>query len=177
MEKIRFVSAPLKIHFSEIGENEEECKREFDKLVDSDEDSVGQWLKLAKARGETGESDQVLLNLVVDLHRKIDDLTAHIKNEKPNYLNLSYRKEVESIGFEHFKLIDGDLKLDTRYYGRILMPVFPKRQFPFFFKAIDKNVAQIVLMHDADNKDWSTYMSARERIMIREAKALEKSNS
>ncbi len=176
MEKIRFVSAPLKIHFGEIGENEEEYKREFDKLVDSDEDSVGQWLKLAKARGETGESDQVLLNLVVDLHRKIDDLTAYVKNEKPNYLNLPYEKEVESIGFEHFKLIDGGLKLDTRYYGRILMPVFPKRQFPFFFKAVDKNIAQIVLMHDTDNKDWSTYMSARERIMIREAKALEKSN-
>ena len=177
MEKIRFVSAPLKIYFSEIGENEEEYKREFDKLVDSDEDSVGQWLKLAKARGETGESDQVLLNLVVDLHRKIDDLTAYVKNEKPNYLNLPYKKEIESIGFEYFKLINGDLKLDIRYYGRILMPVFPKRQFPFFFKAIDKNNAQIVLMHETDSKDWSTYMSARERVMIREAKVLGKSNS
>lgn len=176
MEKIRFVSAPLKIHFDEIGENEEKYKREFDKLVDSDEDSVGQWLKLAKARGETSDSDQVLLNLVVELHRKIDDLSAYVKNEKPSYLNLSYEKDVESISFEHFKLIDGDLKLDTRYYGRILMPVFPKRQFPFFFKAIDKNVAEIVLMHDSDSKDWSAYMSARERIMIREAKAKGKNN-
>jgi len=171
MEKIRFVLAPLKIDFSEIGENEEEYKREFDKLVDSDEDSIGQWLKLAKARGETSESDQVLLNLIVELHRKIDNLSAYIKNEQPKYLDLSYEKEIESIGFEHFKLIDGDLKLDSRYYGRILMPVFPKRQFPFFFKAIDKNIGQIVLMHDSDSKDWSSYMSARERIMIREAKA------
>ncbi|MFK5881607.1 MAG: hypothetical protein QM482_05285 [Sulfurospirillum sp.] len=172
MENIRFVSAPLKINFSEIGGDDEKYKREFDKLVSSDEDSVGQWLKLAKARGETSESDQVLLNLIVELHRKIDDLTAYLKNEKPTYLNLKFAKDVESVGFEHFKLKDGGLKLDTRYYGRILMPVFPKREFPIFFKALDKDMAEIVLMHEPDVKDWSSYMSARERVMIREAKAL-----
>ncbi len=172
MENIRFVPAPLKINFSEIGEDDEKYKREFDKLVSSDEDSVGQWLKLAKARGETSESDQVVLNLVVELHRKIDDLTAFIKDEKPIYLDLDYEKDVESIGFEHFKLVDGGLKLDVRYYGRILMPVFPKREFPIFFKALDENIAQVVLMHEPDVKDWSSYMSARERVMIREAKAL-----
>ena len=171
MEKIRFVSAPLKIHFTSISDDEK-YKREFDKLVDSEEDSVGQWLKLAKARGETSESDQVLLNLVVELHRKIDDLSAYIKNEKPSYIDLPYEKDIESIGFEHFKLVDGDLKQNLKYYGRILMPVFPKREFPMFFKAIDKNIAQIVLMHDNDIKDWSSYMSARERVMIREARAL-----
>ncbi len=172
MENIRFVPAPLKINFSEIGEDDEKYKREFDKLVSSDEDSVGQWLKLAKARGETSESDQVLLNLIVELHRKIDDLTAFIKNEKPVYLALEFKKDVESIGFEHFKLIEGGLRQDVRYYGRILMPVFPKREFPFFFRALNKDIAEIVLMHESDIKDWSTYMSARERIMIREAKAL-----
>ena len=172
MENIRFVSAPLKIEFSEIGDKDEKYKREFDKLVQSDEDSIGQWLKLAKARGETSESDQVLLNLIVELHRKIDDLSAYIKDERPVYLDLDYERDVESIGFDHFKLIDGGLKLDKRYYGRILMPVFPKREFPLFFKALDENIAEIVLMHQGDIKDWSSYMSARERVMIREAKAL-----
>jgi len=172
MENIRFVPAPLKINFSEIGEDNEVYKREFDKLISSDEDSVGQWLKIAKARGETSESDQVVLNLIVELHRKIDDLTAYVKDEKPTYLDLEFSKDVESIGFEHFKLIDGRLKLNVRYYGRILMPVFPKREFPIFFKALNENIAEIVLMHEPDTKDWSGYMSARERVVIREAKAL-----
>ncbi len=172
MEKIRFVPSPLKIDFSEVGREEEKYKREFDKLVQSDEDSIGQWLKLAKARGETNESDQVLLNLIVELHRKIDDLSAYIKDERPTYLNLDYERDIESIGFDHFKLIEGGLKLETRYYGRILMPVFPKREFPLFFKALDEDTAEIVLMHGGDIKDWSSYMSARERVLIREAKAL-----
>ena len=41
-----------------------------------------------------------------------------------------------------------------------------------FFKALDENIAEIVLMHQGDIKDWSSYMSARERVMIREAKVL-----
>ena len=172
MENIRFVVAPLKIVFNEISGDDDKYKREFDRLVSSDDDSVGQWLKLAKARGETNESDPVLLNLMVELHRKIDDLTAYIKNEKPSFLDLEFIKDIESIGFEHFKLIDGGLKLDAKYYGRVLMPVFPKREFPIFFKALNEDIAQIVLMHEQDIRDWSAYMSARERIMIREAKAL-----
>ena len=176
MQDIRFVPAPLKIDFSEIGEEDEKYKREFDKLVVGDEDSVGQWLKQAKARGETSESDQVVLNLIVELHRKIDDLTAFIKDEKTDFLKLEFRKDIEAIGFEHFKLLNGELKMDTRYYGRILMPVFPKREFPLFFKAVDADTAQIVLMHEPDTKDWSSYMSARERVMIREAKALKDGN-
>ncbi|SFV59660.1 FIG00469824: hypothetical protein [hydrothermal vent metagenome] len=172
MENIRFVKAPLKIKFEEISGADEKYKREFDQLVSSDEDSIGQWLKLAKARGETGDSDQVLLNLIVELHRKIDDLSAFIKNEKPSYLKLAFEEDISEIGFEHFKLLNFELEKDKRYYARIPMPVFPKREFALFFKAIDKNIAQIVLMHELDIKDWSSYMSARERVMIREAKAL-----
>jgi hypothetical protein len=175
MENIRFVLAPLKIDFSEVGEDDKEFRREFGKLVQSDEDSIGQWLKLAKARGETAESDQVLLNLIVELHRKIDELSAYVKDEKPTYLKLNHNEDIESIGFEHFKLIKGGMDKDKMYYGRILMPVFPKREFPLFFKALSEDIAEIVLMHEDDVKDWSSYMSARERVMIREAKALRES--
>ncbi len=173
MNNIRFVNAPLKLNFDKMSEDEEKYKREYDKLSNSEEDNVGQWLKLAKARGETSESDQVLLTLIVELHRKVDELSAYIKNEKPSFLNLENQKNIEGIGYEHFNLIDGDLKQGIRYYGRILMPFFPKREIPLFFKALDKNTAQIVLMHDQDKREWSTYMSARERAKIREIKALQ----
>jgi len=175
MSDIRFVIAPLKIHFEKFCKDESVYKKEYDRLSNSEEDSVGQWLKLAKARGETSESDQVLLKLIVELHRKIDELSLIIKDEKPIYLDLKEEKNIEAIGFNHFLLEENCLELETSYYGRILMPFFPKREVPLFFKAAEKNIAHISLIHDQDEKDWSAYMSARERAMIREAKAIKES--
>jgi hypothetical protein len=172
MNDIRFVTAPLKIHFEKFCKDESVYKKEYDRLSSSEEDSVGQWLKLAKARGETSESDQVLLKLIVELHRKIDELSSIIKDEQPIFLDLKEEKNIEAIGFGYFRLEEDCLELEARYYGRILMPFFPKREIPIFFKAAEKNIAQITLMHDQDDKDWSAYMSARERAMIREAKAI-----
>lgn len=172
IDDIRFVEAPLKICFSEVGAEEEKYKREYDKLSNIDEDNLGQWLKLAKARGETRESDQVLLTLLVELHKKVDELSAFIKNEKPDFLDLQNEKDIESIGHEHFKLVSGDLKENVKYYGRILMPVFPKREVPVFFTGLDQNIVQIILIHEKDKRDWSFYMNARERSLIREMKAI-----
>ena len=76
---MRFIPAPLKIEFEE---DKIEFKEEYDKLGAEIDDPVGQYIKMAKARGETKETDKVLLELIVALHRKIDDLTNIIKNEK-----------------------------------------------------------------------------------------------
>ncbi|WP_331775162.1 hypothetical protein [Sulfurospirillum sp. 1612] len=172
MSDIRFVAAPLKIVFDEIDKQDEKYKREYDQLSNADEDTVGQWLKLAKARGETTESDPVLLTLLIELHRKIDDLSAYIKDEKPDFLPLSLAANIEAIGFEHFRLQEASLLPNVKYYGRVLMPVFPKREIPIFFVALDEKIAKIFLIHDKDNKDWSAYLSARERALIREMKAM-----
>jgi len=40
----------------------------------------------------------------------------------------------------------------------------------FFFKAVSPSLAQIVRMHERDEKEWAAYLTARERILIREAK-------
>ena len=84
----RLIEAPLHIYFEEYDETKTEIQREYSLLSESDEDPVGQWLKIAKARGETRDSDDVLLTLVVELHRKVDSLTAYIKKEKENNLKL-----------------------------------------------------------------------------------------
>ena len=172
MSDIRFVTAPLKIDFEKIARDELIYKKEYDKLANSEEDSVGQWLKLAKARGDTNESDQVLLKLIVELHRKVDELGSIIKDEKPTYLDLKEEKNIQGVGFGHFLLEENCLAPETKYYGRILMPFFPKREVPIFFETLKENIAKISLMHDQDEKDWSAYMSARERAMIREAKVM-----
>lgn len=174
MENIRYVDAPLKISFTK--NNDEKYKKEFDILGLSDEDSVGEWLKLAKARGETGESDQVLLTLLVELHRKIDSLSAYVKGEKMEYLELERTSHVRAIGYGHFQFSEEILEADESYYGRIEMPVFPKREIPLFFKALSSKEVKIFLLHERDEKDWNAYLVARERALIREMRAQKNDN-
>ncbi len=170
MDSIRVVNAPLIIEYEEIEKRYDELKKEYDSLSEYEEDSIGQWLKLAKAKGDTRDSDQVLLTLMVELHRKIDELTALVKDEERDFVKLENLQRIEGIGYEHFKLENSVLTLGKEYYGRIAMPVFPKREIPLFFKAVKSNMAEITLMHDKDIKDWSAYVVARERVMIRELK-------
>ncbi|WP_458700717.1 hypothetical protein ACKGJI_01090 [Sulfurospirillum sp. 1307] len=169
MENVRYVNAPLSLIYDE--NINEDYKREFDSLSGSDDDSVGEWLRLAKARGETNESDQVLLTLVLELHRKIDSLNAYIKGEEKKLLSLTCKAQIEAIGYEHFMLKDDDLEIGKSYYGRLDMPFFPKREVPVFFTAISNKEAKIELFHERDEKDWNAYVVARERVMIREMRA------
>ncbi len=167
----RLVAAPISLIFSELSISKEVFLREFSQLSESDDDPISQWLKLAKGRGETSETDPVLLNLIVELHRKIDALEMYIKDEVPKRISLLHKIKIESIGFEHFKLEQGIMKPGMEYYGRVEMPVHPKRDIPIFFKALDSSLAQITKVHERDEREWGAYLTARERVLIREAKA------
>jgi hypothetical protein len=48
------------------------------------------------------------------------------------------------------------------------MPVHPKRDVAVFFKALDTSIAEIIKMHERDIKEWNAYVTARERVLIRE---------
>ncbi len=166
----RLVPAPISLVFSEADLDIESFKREYQQLSESDDNPINQWLKLAKARGDTAETDPVLLNLVVELHNKIDALERFLKDEEPNRVSLMHEANIESIGFEHFKLKEEMLEEGREYYARIEMPVHPKRDVGVFFKALDKTLCEIIKIHERDEKEWGSYMTARERVLIREAK-------
>jgi hypothetical protein len=166
----RLVPAPLEIAFSPVEAAQEDFEREFQKLSDADDDPIGQWLKLAKARGETKETDPVLLYLVVELHRKVDQLTQLVKNERPERVALARNGRIEAVGYEHFQLETPMLIPGERYYGRIDMPLFPRRDMGVWFRAETDRLARIERVHERDEKEWSGYVAARERILIREMK-------
>lgn len=168
---VRLIPAPISLEFSKLSDEKlEEFEREFHQLSDSDEDPISQWLKLAKARGETRDTDDVLLNLMVELHRKIDSLEMTIKGEKPKRVELDSPVDIDSIGHEHFHIKEDALEAGAEYYGRVTMPVHPKRDVAVYFKAIDSSLAEIYRIHERDAKEWSSYLAARERVLIREAK-------
>jgi len=168
IDDIRLIPAPIEIEFAIASTLPEAYEREYHSLSESDDDPIGQWLKLAKARGETQDTDPVLLNLIIELHRKIDNLEAYIKNETPKRVALPSHTQIESIGFEHFKIKEELFEPKTLYYGRVAMPVHPKRDVAIFFEALTPNLAHITRMHDRDIKEWNSYVAARERVLIRE---------
>ena len=167
-EDIRLIPAPIEIDFAPFDTDEEGYEREYHSLSESDDDPIGQWLKLAKARGETSETDTVLLNLIVELHRKVDNLEALLKNETPKRIALPNKAQIESIGFEHFKIKEPLFETGKRHYGRLAMPVHPKRDVAIYFEALSPQLAKIVRMHERDIKEWNSYVAARERVLIRE---------
>ncbi|WP_172201999.1 hypothetical protein [Campylobacter sp. RM16188] len=167
---MRLYPANLDIVFEEILDRKDEFAIEFDKLSGSEDDPLGQWLKRAKARGETKESDQVLLTLITELHRKFDELNAYLKNEKISKLELNESSVIEGIGFENFAIKEAKFKPNSNYYARISMPIFPKRDVAIYFEAVDEKTARITRMHESDESDYNGYVTARERVMIRELK-------
>jgi hypothetical protein len=171
MHDIRFVPALLPMTFEISSKNSEAFTKEFSSMSEYEEDIVGQWLKNAKAKGDTKESDQVLLTLLVELHKKVDELTAIVKNEQKPLLKLSQKGEIVEIGFEHIKLQEPKFTVGESYYARIDMPIFPKREIPLFMEAISPKIAKIVKIHEKDEKDWNSYVMARERVMIRELRS------
>lgn len=171
MSDIRFITTVLECHYEEvINSNKRLFKDEYDALSEYETDTVGQWLKNAKARGETGESDQVLLTLLVELHKKIDRLESIIKGEKSEYLQLLEETKVLGLNFDYIKVKDDCFEEGKHYYLRIPMPVFPKREMPIFLTGVNQNTAKISLISQKNLQDWNSYITSRERELIREAK-------
>ena len=163
---MRLIKAYINFEFDEYNED---LQKEFDILGSESDDPIGQYIKLAKARGETRDTDPVLLELLIALHRKVDELTDIIKNETKHFLSLQYETEIELVGFENFA-VNKPLFENKKYYGRMDLPVFPQRKVPVIFEGIDKKTAKILHMHDRDIKDYNAFITARERAIIREMK-------
>ena len=165
---IRLIPSPLAISFEE---EQPHFKEEYDRLGAEIDDPVGQYLKMAKARGEMGDSDKVLVELVVALHRKVDELTKIIKNEPKQLISLKNKAKISHIGYEYFKLSSPVLEKNKKYYGRLEISLFPQRDVPVYFIGVDEMVAEIFMMHERDIKDYNAFIAARERAIIREQKA------
>ncbi|WP_169753137.1 hypothetical protein [Campylobacter mucosalis] len=48
------------------------------------------------------------------------------------------------------------------------MPIFPKRTIAIYLTGIDEKTAKILTMHADDESDFNAYVTARERVMIRQ---------
>jgi hypothetical protein len=173
MSEIRLVTATIDLVYEEVGIDTEKYELEFNEISETDDDSIGQWVKHAKVRGETNDNDAVMLNLLVELYRKIDKIELLLTKGAAKRLALTSEAFIESIGLEYIKLNSEGFEAGKRYYGRVEIASFPKREIAFFFEAMDSSLAKIIKMHVRDEKEWGYYMTACERAMIRQLKGLE----
>jgi hypothetical protein len=170
LNELRWINAPLAVEFSLESENTGAFRLEFDRFAESDDDPLSEWLKLARARGETKDSDPILTAMLIDLHRKMDDLTRLIKGEKKPRLGLKNVSRLDGLNYARFRLADPALDVGERYYARIDMPIFPIRDIGFYFVAMNDRIGELVLIHERDQKAWDSYVASRERVMIRQMK-------
>ncbi len=166
----RLIKTPLKIEFSKVLGDYDKFKFEFDLLSENNDDPIGLWLKNMRARGKVIDENEPLLQLLVELHRKIDKLNARFDNETREYLKLDHIYNLDSIGHNILVFKDDVLEINELYYSRLDIAVFPIRKMPIFFESIDKNIAKITLMHSRDIVDFDSYIASKERANIREEK-------
>lgn len=166
--KSREVDTSISIEFELQGDRDAEFAKEFEMLSEVDDDPIGHWLRIAKARGETKDSDMLVVNLVVELYRKVDEVAQLLKNEKGTYIDLHSVGKLNKIGHRLIVFEAEVLETGKSYYGRINMPVFPRRTLPVFFTAADGSRGIIDRIHERDEKDMDGYIVARERTLIRE---------
>lgn len=170
MSKVHLIEASLEVEFEIEEVDPQSFGREYDTIGESDDDGIGQWLRVAKAKGETSESDPVVLHLIVELYRKIDRLEQIITNTLPKYFPLEQTVAISRIGFEHFEISEPLFQEGKRYYGRIVLPLQNKKVVPMYFEAHSGTLAKIVRVHSRDEKEWGAYMRSKERIQIRQLK-------
>ena len=174
MSDVRLVPAAIDLVYEAITGDTKNYDREFQQILDIEDDSIGQWMKHSKVRGDGADSDPMVLNLLVELYRKMDRIeTLLTKGVNNQYLSLVDKGQIEDIGMEHFKLASDSLEVGKVYYGRVEMPIYPKRIIPFYFEALNPSLAIITRIHVRDREEWAYYMTARERVMIRQIKGLE----
>jgi hypothetical protein len=166
---IRLIPAPL---FIEFEEDNEKFREEYARLGGEIDDPVGQYIKMAKAKGDTRDTDKVIMELVVALHRKVDELKQLIQKDIKELDELKYTAKIIQIGYEYFKIKEPLFKPNQKYYARIDIPFFPQREVPIYFIAVDEQIAEILTMHDRDIKDYNSFVAARERAIIREQKGI-----
>jgi len=173
MSDVRLIEAPLEIAFSVQNSNEIDFEREYIQLSEVENDAIGQWLRNARSKGDSGENDTVVIQLLVELYRKIDHLEQVLLLNAPKRTALAYEGKISRIGYEHFELLEAQFEIGQHYYGRLEMPVHPKREVSFYFEALSPTLAKIVRMHKKDTTDWASHMMARERAIIRHLKGYE----
>ncbi len=171
LQKSRLIDTALKIRYDTAHSNAEEFALEFNKLTQSDEDPIGEWLRLMRAKkGNLDSENTIVLELLVEIYRKLELLEHKIQGDTKIYTPLAYEGLITTIGHSCFALRDSTLQENTLYYGRVELPTFPTRIIPIYF-IFHTHLALVEKIHARDENEWDSYVASKERALIRSIKS------
>lgn len=137
---------------------------EFNTRANSFED----WLSFQKAKDNV--SDPLILELLLGLHQKIDNLTNLIKSGEQSQNKLKFVKFASKIGYEGFAFDEDCLEIGKIYFARICVDSFFLKTICVYFEAVDSKTAKITKINPRSEKQWSHFVARSEMLSIRKAK-------
>lgn len=167
----RIVESKIGLSILEVSEIGGDSLKEFNQLNQKEEAGIDKWLKLAKGREYDG--DEVILELVAEVYKKLERIEEHLFAHRSNLLPLTQNVQTCCIGHEAL-CFDQALCEGKIYYARMDLPVFPNKLIPFYFKMLTPHIAQIVKMGDLHTRSYDSYVVECERIGIRVKRQEEK---
>ena len=104
------------------------------------------------------------------MHYKLDEIKNILTDNVRQFVKLESKESVEALGHSIIIMPKPIFRQGGQYYARIDLPVFPERPIPIFLEAADPKVAKVKRIHERDERDWDSYITSRERSLIRELK-------
>ncbi|WP_334085094.1 hypothetical protein [Helicobacter typhlonius] len=169
----RIVPCELEVAFSKLDEsNKMACDREFVALSQYRYGSIMQWLNKNKSKNRTQDTDEVLLELLVELYQKVENIEQMLRNKTTQYLPLDFGGVADFVGHSVLCMPQDVFEEGAEYYMRIFLPVFPQRYIGIFGSAIHNRIIKFERMHYNDTGDFDNFVAQMERLSILNAKKI-----
>lgn len=163
MVDFRLIKSSIKVDF-ELNKD-----GKFDAEFNSSRSSIEEWLSFEKAK-YGGEDNELTLKLLVEIFKKLDELTEILNDKNGSKLKLENSAVADFIGYEGFKFKQNILQTDKEYFAKLHLPLLAHQKINIFFKAIDEQTARITQITANDEKTWSHFVAGSEMLLIRKAK-------
>lgn len=170
----RLVTANLQIDLQKLDDFIElEAMREYDTITQLHGNSIDKWLSSLKAKSgdcKCGGGTAIIGEMLVHIYKKLEHLENLITDSSTQYIALQHSTHTKQLGHGVILLDSVALDLESQYYVRLFLPVFPVRCVPLFAVAKDNGILQIKKMAERDMKDYDSYIVSVEREMLKARK-------
>lgn len=173
--RTRIAPCELEVSFEKLdSENKSKYEKEFTSLAQQRQSAINQWLMRAKSRNRLQETDEVLLEILVELYQKVESIEQMLQNKTRQYVELDSEGVANYVGHNVLCMSKDCFKERENYYMRVFLPVFPERYIGMFAQAIHPRVVRIENLHHNDMSDFDSFVAEMERLMILDSKSLGK---
>ena len=164
MVDFRLISSRVEIEFEPDMDGAHESE------FNQSRSNIDEWLSIEMVRGEGENSDPLTIKLLVELYKKVEELSNIIKNQHTPPKPLKFCLDTSKIGYEGFEFDKDSLEVGTSYFARVNLPLFIKREVMVYFKAITPNCAKILKISRGNEREWNAFVAESERLEIRKVK-------